>query len=315
MPPTIPYPFSYQPPAGYSYQTLKPTTVDGGRVRVICFSRPDKYNALSPLAYKEWLWALSEAAVDPKVVATVVTGAGPFYSSGNELDAPTPEAYASILKIRAIVDNSKASGASVRLLEDPLPGVDAKQLDLIERGVITRELISTMIHFPKLLVAGVNGPAIGFATTTLALFDFVFATKQAWFQTPFMQWGFCAEGCSSITFPRIMGPAMANKMIYLGQKYTAEELLPTGFITELLPSETFQRDVIARATAMAKSLPPQAFAKTKALLKHDAAALDAANFREMNQLIERMSSAECEKRFMQFFAAKQKGKGGKKAKL
>ncbi|ORZ31866.1 ClpP/crotonase-like domain-containing protein [Catenaria anguillulae PL171] len=202
----------------------------------------------------------------------------------------------------------------------PIPRVEGQQgtadLELIDRGKVTRELVSSLIHFPKLLVAGVNGPAIGFACTTLALFDFVFAAKdQAWFHTPFMQWGFCAEGCSSVTFPRIFGPGWRTRCwYYLGQKYSAEELLPSGFITELLPADTFQRDVINRTVAMAKQLPPQSFATTKRLVHFDAHALDEANYREMNALIERMSSEECEQRIAAFFAKKAKNKAAK-AKL
>jgi Delta3-Delta2-enoyl-CoA isomerase len=57
------------------------------------------------------------------------------------------------------------------------------------------------------------GPAIGFGVTTLALCDVVYSVPHATFKTPFMQLGFCAEGCSSLLFPRIMGPSRANEML------------------------------------------------------------------------------------------------------
>ncbi|KAJ3374198.1 Enoyl-CoA delta isomerase 2, mitochondrial [Allomyces arbusculus] len=292
--------FARRAPEGYQYQTIKVTSLEGGRVRLIAFSRPERYNALSPLAYKEWLLALNDAAVDDDVLVTVVVGTGPYYSSGNELSPPTPDQANGILAVRAICE----ANPSIKLLEDPLPDLAPEHRDLVERGIITRELVSTMIHFPKLLIAGVNGPAIGFAATTLAHFDFVFATKEAWFMVPFMQWGFCAEGASSVLFPEILGPAIANQMLYMGKKFTAEELLPTGLVTEILSIDTFQKEVIARACKLAKSLPPQAFTKTKRLVRHRANELDRANYNEMNLLIERMASEECEKRVMQFFMKK-----------
>jgi peroxisomal 3,2-trans-enoyl-CoA isomerase len=63
------------------------------------------------------------------------------------------------------------------------------------------------------------GTSIGFGTTTLALCDVVYSVSEASFSTPFMKLGkneiviptkitlilciaFCAEGCSSVLFPR-----------------------------------------------------------------------------------------------------------------
>jgi peroxisomal 3,2-trans-enoyl-CoA isomerase len=57
------------------------------------------------------------------------------------------------------------------------------------------------------------GPAIGFGVTTLALCDVVYCVPEATFNTPFMKWAFCAEGCSSLLFPRIMGTSKANEML------------------------------------------------------------------------------------------------------
>jgi hypothetical protein len=63
------------------------------------------------------------------------------------------------------------------------------------------------------------GPAIGFGVTTLALCDVVYSVPHATFKTPFMQLGFCAEGCSSLLFPRIMGPSRANEMLVSDLKF------------------------------------------------------------------------------------------------
>lgn len=62
-------------------------------------------------------------------------------------------------------------------------------------------LIDTLIEYPKLLVAAVNGHAYGMAVSTLPLYDMAFALPNRTFKLPFSEVGVCAEGCSSVVSP------------------------------------------------------------------------------------------------------------------
>ncbi|KAF9158325.1 Enoyl-CoA delta isomerase 2, mitochondrial, partial [Mortierella sp. AD010] len=144
-------------------------------VAVIAFNRPKRYNALNPTVYDQWGRALEWAAKSDDVRVVVLTGNGKYFSSGQELTIPSSE------------DLENNGGPE---------GVFKK------RAVFTQKVITELIYFPKLIIAAVQGPAIGFGVTSVAICDVVYATPEATFNTPFMQFGFCAEACSSIILPR-----------------------------------------------------------------------------------------------------------------
>ncbi|KAI9145376.1 ClpP/crotonase-like domain-containing protein [Paraphysoderma sedebokerense] len=311
-PPVDSHFFKLLPPNDYQWKTLELLKMESGKVLIIKFNRPDKFNALSPTAYKEWAYALNLAATDPQVIVTVLTGTGKYYSSGNELSPPSSSQFAQMQQLM--------EAGKVPNLDDISVSNDASNPDdkgILERAKVTKDLISSLIRFPKLLIAGVNGPAIGFPVTTLALCDIVYAIKEATFQTPFMQLAFCPEGCSSVLFPKILGVSKANEMLFLGRKFSAEEMLQLNFVSAILPSEDFQKQITTMACKISRSLPPISFMTSKRLLKstEEIEKLEAANHREMQLLIERMLSEECFQKVSQFLAKQAQKSSKKKPKL
>lgn len=97
---------------------------------------------------------------------------------------------------------------------------------------IFQDFIDVLIDFKKPLAALVNGPAIGIGVTHLPLCDIVWASDAAYFLTPFTRLGLTPEGCSSYTFPKIMGPSMASEMLMLNTKFTAEEVSVINFTND-----------------------------------------------------------------------------------
>lgn len=85
-------------------ETLEITLTSTG-VAELAFNRPNRYNALSPLAYRvnkwiinknshlqypkqDWLSAIQWAAKCDAVKVVVLTGRGKYYTSGQELQEP-----------------------------------------------------------------------------------------------------------------------------------------------------------------------------------------------------------------------------------
>lgn len=166
-------------------------------VRIIKFNRPQKKNAFSSQMYEAVTAILNNDAQDDSVVITILTGEGDYYSSGNDLST-----------------------------------MDIQNMDEAWKRIYS--FVNAFIQYPKLLIAVVNGPAIGIAVTTLALCDVVYASDKATFSTPFVKLGFCAEGCSSYTFARIMGKTTASEMLLLGRKLNAEEAHRVNFVSRVV---------------------------------------------------------------------------------
>lgn len=90
--------------------------------------------------------------------------------------------------------------------------------------------VDALIDIEKPLIAVVNGHAIGILVTTLGLCDLVIASNDATFQTPFSSTAQSPEGCSSYTFPKLMGTSVASLMLLFNHKLTAQEALAHGLI-------------------------------------------------------------------------------------
>lgn len=73
-----------------------------------------------------------------------------------------------------------------------------------------RDFVKAFIQFKKPIVVAINGPALGLGASILPLCDIVWASEKAWFQTPYATIRLTPAGCSSYTFPQILGVALVR---------------------------------------------------------------------------------------------------------
>ena len=253
---------------------------------IIELIRPEKFNSFIHAQYGDISEALEKFENDDSISVVILTGTGKYYSSGNDLSEQS---------------------TSMAINSDDL---EKKIKESIETAA--SRLVKAMINFKKPLIIGVNGPAVGIAVTSLLLADIVYSTKSATFNTPFMRFGFCAEGCSSLLFPMVMGISKANELLLLGKMMSSEEAKQCGFIADYFEDDQFKSELLKRARTMA-GFPPNALKQTKALVRDriKSALLDA-NEKELTLLVERFMSDECVNAIMQFMmeqrAKKQRAK-------
>lgn len=228
--------------------------------------------------YKKIAQELDSAANDDSIKVVVLTGTGDFYSSGNDLSSMMREASST--------DNVES------LLKDAI---------FSSMAHMTRAFYS----FPKILIAVVNGPAIGITATTLALCDVIYCAKTAYFYTPFTKLGLCCEGCSSYTFPRILGNSKASEMLLLNHKMTAKEALKFNFVSKLYDPK--KENEIWKEIYQLSELPVQSIKITKGLMKkYDLKVLEEVNNMEATALIERFQSDEAIQAIISFNSKKSK---------
>jgi enoyl-CoA hydratase/carnithine racemase len=159
------------------------------------------------------------------------------------------------------------------------------------------EAIST---FPKVIVAGVEGAAVGVGTTMLLHCDLVLAAPTAVFSLPFVDLGLVPEAGSSLLLPALIGRHRAAKHLILGDPFDADAALGYGLVTDLVSG-----DLEARVRSTAERIaakPPEAVRLTKRLLRLNGEdAIRARIAEEARLFAARLTSREAAEAFTAFF--------------
>ncbi|VCW76149.1 unnamed protein product, partial [Gulo gulo] len=191
-----------------------------GFTHILLSSQTSDNNALTPEIMKEVRRALCNAATDDSKLL-LLSAVGSVFCSG--------------------LDYSYLIG---RLSSDR-----RKESTRISEAI--RDFVKAFIQFKKPIVVAINGPALGLGASILPLCDIVWASEKAWFQTPYATIRLTPAGCSSYTFPQILGVALANEMLFCGRKLTAQEACSRGLVSQVFWPTTFSQEVMLRVKEMA----------------------------------------------------------------
>ncbi|KAH7371995.1 peroxisomal d3,d2-enoyl-CoA isomerase-like protein [Pyrenochaeta sp. MPI-SDFR-AT-0127] len=178
-----------------------------GKIAIITLNVPKKLNSLDGALYYQLARAMHEIAARDEVYITVITGKGRYFSAGADVS------FGSTL--------------------------DPNALD--ERQGWLKNFVSNNLHIthafythPKILVAALNGPAIGLSAALIAFSDFIYAAPHTFLLTPFSSIGLVSEGNASVAFVRRLGIAKANEALIMSKRITIEELVHTGFVNKVI---------------------------------------------------------------------------------
>lgn len=224
-----------------------------GAVSVITFNRPKARNAITStmaLAYAE---ALRAADDDPRVRAIVVTGAGPGFCAGADLE---------VLR----------GGA-----------------EAIKKFVPPREDLPTLaLKLRKPVIVAVNGAAVGIGFAYMMGSDIRFAAESAKIATAFSRLGLAAEYGLSWLLPRAIGLQPALDLLLTGRTLGAAEAAEIGIIHKVVPDGTVLDAAVAYATDLAENCSPFALATIKQQVYLD---LDRSRDDALTDTLQQMDTA------------------------
>lgn len=210
-----------------NYETLLVTIADG--ISRITLNRPKRKNAFSPRMATELTAVLGELEADDRVRVVVLRGAEGNFCSGGDLQG------------------------------DGEPSGDG-ETDFLRLHY--NPAVLALHHFPRPVIAVVEGVAAGAGVNLAIGCDLVYAAEGARFGVLFVQRALTLDCGGSWLLPRVVGLHKAKELALFGEWLDAHEALRIGLVAGVMKSDQLDEHVDERAAKLA-ALPPLALAATK----------------------------------------------------
>ncbi|KAF8571005.1 hypothetical protein P879_03418 [Paragonimus westermani] len=228
-------------------------------------------NAFTIQVLEELTVVLNQAVYDTSRLV-VISGMGTVFSSGIDLTILTgplpnrfyPHSASNESSSASSMSSGAGTGSSINYpypahsslhstTRDSSVQIDSSSDPMISQQLAAalRTFLLALVAFPKPIVAGVNGPAMGLAVAILPLCDLVYVSDAATFQLPYTQLGQTPEGGVSFTLCSLIGLPSANELLLAGRKISAREAMQRGLVSDLLYPKSFKQELIMRCHKLA----------------------------------------------------------------
>jgi crotonobetainyl-CoA hydratase len=187
-------------------------------IMTVRMNRPDRLNALHPLANAELGQVFDDFAADDDLWVAIITGEGRGFSAGNDLRYQAE------------------GGARV-----PTP-----------RGFGG---LTSRFDMTKPVIAAVNGVAMGGGFEIALACDLIVAAEGAKFALPEPKVGLAALAGGLNRLPRQIGSKRALHMILTGRHVSAQEGKELGFVNEVVPADQLMARAFALAAEIIACSP------------------------------------------------------------
>jgi enoyl-CoA hydratase len=196
---------------------------EDGLVGVITLNRPSVLNAVDH-DMVTGLGACLDQARDAGMRALVLTGSGRAFTSGHDLaepplttDTPVGEVYGYLWEIQ--------------------------------------QLTTRIIEHPAIVIAAINGAAVGMGAELSVAADLRLASEQAYLLFPEVRLALLETNGVTWLLPRAVGHSRASDWLLTGRRVPAPELAASGFVSRVLPPAELMPAALEMAREVAASAP------------------------------------------------------------
>ena len=200
------------------YTNLTLVVEDG--LAILAFNRPKALNALNAETISQLETALNEIEAEPTVHVLLLTGGG---------------------------DKAFVAGADIRELKT-CDGDQGRQAS--ERG---QKIFRRLEQSRLIVIAGVNGFALGGGMELSLACDFRIASENAVFGLPEVGLGIIPGYGGTQRLPRLIGRGLAMELIVTGRKIDANTARKIGLVNRVVP----QQDLLSTCRSIAREILAQ----------------------------------------------------------
>lgn len=210
---------------------MESVTVDvDGAVATVVLNRPSKRNALDIPTFRLLTDIFGDLAERRDVRVVILTGTGPVFSAGGDLQADHGLPQAEVMRI-------------------------------------VNAAVMALHQLPQPTVAKIQGPAVGAGVSVALLCDFAIAVESAFFQQAFVDRGLSADCGGSWILPRLAGQRAATEMVLLAERVPAAKAKALNMINQVVGDETALEEAVKELSERLAAKPGDAVAANLRLLR------------------------------------------------
>jgi enoyl-CoA hydratase/carnithine racemase len=195
-------------------------------IAVATFNRPAVLNAFRQATLREFITILDDVKADDTVRVLIITGKGRAFSASIDLK-----------------EMAKSSSDSVPLKQ------------LYDELQTIQDVTRRMVYLPKIIIAAVNGIAVGIGVETALASDIRLAADKATFAFTEVKRALFETNGVMYILPRLVGQGRAMQMLLTGEMVSAQDALKAGLVTHVVAQEHLMEYAMDMAHTIAANAP------------------------------------------------------------
>ncbi|MGC1852589.1 MAG: enoyl-CoA hydratase-related protein [Solirubrobacterales bacterium] len=199
-----------------------------GEIGTMTLERPDAFNAMSPEMILDLGTAFAWLADQAPLRALILTGAGPAFCAGGDV-------------------NTFKAGAEDDSID--LPAQVRRGAEALHTAIVDLRRI------PYPVIAAVNGAAAGAGFSLALACDIRIASEDAFLACAYGRIGASPDGGMTYFLPRVVGPSRALELLLEDPNIKAERALEEGLVSAVVPAGELIDAAREKAEKLSKRAP------------------------------------------------------------